>query len=129
MLPVCREWTEGGDRVTDWKLGDQLGAAVGMEVRNGGGRRGWWSERGGGWRECCEVLGPGRVHGVVTSWSTALLTSALAVLSLHMRGSQSCAVRRGLWRLRPGGGGHAVEKSRGKGPEAGGAGHLCPGGS
>lgn len=95
MLPVCREWTEGGDRMTDWKLGDQLGAAAGMEVRNKGGRRGWWSERGGGWRECCEVLGPGRVHGVVTSWSTALLTSAVAVLSRCEEGALEAEMRWG----------------------------------
>lgn len=60
------------------------------------------------------MLGPGRVHGIVT-WSTALPTSAVAVLSLGVRGSESCAVTRGLWRLRPGGGGRAMEKSRERG--------------
>lgn len=44
-------------------------------------------------------------------------------------GVRARARRRGLWRLRQGGGGHGVEKSKGRWPEAGGGGHLCPGGS
>lgn len=43
------------------------------------------------------MLGPGSVHGVAASWSTALPTSAMAVLSLGVRGSEPCDVRRGLW--------------------------------
>lgn len=54
------------------------------------------------------MLGPGSVHGIAASWSTALPTSAVAVLSLGVRGSEPWAVRRGLWRLRQGGGGHGV---------------------
>ena len=68
------------------------------------------------------------------SWRRDLLEHCLAhehcgSAESGREGVRARAVRRGLWKLRQGGGGHGVEKSKGRWPEAGGSGHLCPGGS